>query len=63
MLLMEHPAENNILKFRESEEAVEQMGDVAIYHRLCFVGHNKAVLPTPIVPLMIIRFFIRLIIS
>jgi len=28
MPLMEHPAENNILKFRESEEAVEQMGDV-----------------------------------
>ena len=38
MLLMQYPAENNILKFRASEEAVKQMGDVAIYHRLCFVG-------------------------
>jgi len=48
-LLMEYPAENNILKFRASEEAVKQMGDVATYHRLCFFCHNKwAHIPAPI---------------
>jgi len=49
ILLMQYPAENNILKFRASEEAVKQMGDVAVYHRLCFVCHNKWVhIPAPI---------------
>src|SRR5271154_437579 len=41
MLLMQYPAENNILKFRAGEEAVKQVGDVAIDHRPCFVCHDK----------------------
>ena len=46
---MYYPAENNILKFRASEEAVKQMGDVALYHRLCLVRHDKwAHMPAPI---------------
>src|ERR1700722_3593694 len=49
LLLMEYPAENNILKFRASEEAVKQMGDVAFYHRLCFLCYDKwAHIPAPI---------------
>jgi hypothetical protein len=49
MLLMEYPAENNVLKFRAREEAVKQMGDVAIYHRLRFACHDKWVhIPAPI---------------
>ena len=46
---MEYPAENNILKFRAGEEAVEQVGDVAFYHRLRFFGHDKwAHIPAPV---------------
>jgi len=49
MLVMQYPAENNILKFRASEEAVKKMGDVAIHHRYCFVCHHKWVhIPAPI---------------
>src|SRR5579862_1710431 len=48
-LLMYYPAENNILKFRASEESVKQMGDVAFHHRLRFLGHDKwAHIPAPI---------------
>ena len=49
MLLMHYPAENNILKFRAGEESVKQMGDVAIYHRYRFAGHDKWLhIPAPI---------------
>jgi hypothetical protein len=49
MPLVQHPAENNILKFRASEEAVKQVGDVSIYHCPCFACRDERVhIPAPI---------------
>jgi hypothetical protein len=48
-LLMEYPAENDILKLRASKKAVKQMGYVSIYHCPCFARHDKWVhIPAPI---------------
>src|SRR5580658_7778776 len=49
MLLVQYPAEDDVLEFRASKEAVKQVGDVVIYHRLCFAIHNERMhIPAPI---------------
>jgi len=48
-LLMKHPTENNVLKLRAIEKAVEQMSDIALHHLFRFAcDHKWTHIPTPV---------------
>lgn len=48
-LLVKYPTENNVLKLRAIEKAVEQMSDIALYQPFRFVCDDEWThIPTPV---------------